>query len=207
MTSDFFSGADIGKLIAAGVLTPLLGLIGAKARELFEARDLRQEMRRAIEEVTVLVEFSQTLNKASESGGVLAKVPAGSLDNLRSAIAEKVQLLAAQISRPAVEIKRDQARTRGLLDRLFLLHRPLVWWAWPLHVLYYGAAGMFVIVCLMIINDFSTKASDRGIGVAIGVFFAIVCTLLNVLANLADRKKSRSLVKESDNALDAVARL
>src|ERR1700742_2721935 len=102
MASGIFSSADIGKLIVAGVLTPVLGLIGAKVKELFEARDLRQEVRRRMEEVTVLVEFSQTLNKAADSGGALAKVPAESMESLQAAIARKVQVLAAQISRPAV---------------------------------------------------------------------------------------------------------
>lgn len=203
----FLTAADIPKLIAAGVLTPVLGLIGAKVKELLEARDVRLQSKRLMEEVTDLLAFTDTLQKAANSGGALANVPAESLATLQAAIADRIKMAVAQISPPSALKIQERHMARDVLDRLFLLHRPLMWWGWPLHALYYALLGILAMVVTLIIDDF--QSSDREIwngrwnGVTIGVLVIIVVVVLNVLAHIGDRRKSKRMVAAEGTGIAA----
>ena len=189
------AAADIPKLIAAGVLTPVLGLIGAKVKELLEARDVRLQSKRLMEEVTDLLAFTDTLQKAANSGGALANVPAESLATFQAAIAERIKLAVTHISLPSAVRIQQRHLARDVLDRLFLLHRPLVWWAWPLHALYYALLGILGAMVALIISDFQSNDADKWYGV-LGACVVIVLPLviLNLLVRWIDRRKFGKLM-------------
>ena len=86
---------------------------------------------------------------------------------------------------------------------MFLLHKPLVWWGWPLHILYYGLAGIAFVGSFGIIGVFQEHAKDRSDGVVGMIAFAVVAVILNVFANLVDRRKSKSMTPpaQRDDAL------
>ena len=119
---------DLTKMIAAGVLTPVLGLVGTKVKELLEARDVRQQSRRMMDEVTNLLAFTDTLEKAAKSGGALTNIPSESLAQLQTAIAERIQAAVVHLSPPSAVKIQERHMARDIFDRVFLLHKPLVWW-------------------------------------------------------------------------------
>lgn len=190
----FINSEDIGKLITAAVLTPVLGLVGAKIKELLEARDVRQQSKHLMDEVTDLLAFTETLQKAANAEGPLANVPPESLATLQAALSERIKTAIVHIS-PAAALKiQERQRARDIIDRIFLLHRPLVWWGWPVHALYYGLLGVLGMALALVLSDFQSHKPDKWIGV--GVVFCLVIfpiIILNVLANSADRRKFRSI--------------
>ena len=197
---------DLTKMIAAGVLTPVLGLVGTKVKELLEARDVRQQSRRMMDEVTNLLAFTDTLEKAAKSGGALTNIPSESLAQLQTAIAERIQAAVVHLSPPSAVKIQERHMARDIFDRVFLLHKPLVWWGWPLHILYYGLAGIAFVGSfgiIGIIGDFQEQAKDRWDGVVGMIALAVFAVILNVFANLVDRRKSKSMTPpaQPDDAL------
>jgi hypothetical protein len=203
MAFDFISGMDLGKLIAAGVLAPALGLAGTKIKELLEARDVRQRSKRLMEEVTDLLAFAEILQKSANSGVALANIPAESLATLQAAIAERVNLAVTHISLPSAVRIQQRHLARDVLDRLLLLHRPLVWWAWPMHAVYYALLGILGAMVAFIISDFRSNDADKWYGV-LGTFLVILLPLviLNLLMSLIDRRKfSKMMASQPTNTL------
>ncbi|MGH7984161.1 MAG: hypothetical protein ACREFF_13615 [Candidatus Udaeobacter sp.] len=186
-----FVSEYLPQLITAGLLTPVLGLIGAKIKELLEARDVRQQSKRLMEEVKDLLSFTDALQKAANSDAALANVPAESLASLQAAIAERIKIAVTHISLPSAVRIQERHLARDILDRLFLLHRPLVWWGWPVHALYYAFLGIFGVVVSLIIGDFQSKSEGRWDGVTAGVVCVVVpLVILNLVARLIDRSSA-----------------
>jgi hypothetical protein len=190
----FINSEDIGRLVAAAVLTPVLGLIGAKIKELLEARDVREQSKNLMNEVTDLLAFKETLQKAVNSEGPLATVPPESLATLQAALAERIKTAVTHISPPAAVKIQERHLARDMIDRLFLLHRPLVWWGWPLHALYYGLLGILGMALVLVIGDFQSGDTDKWVGVGV-VFFIVFLPIiiLNVVATSVDRRKFRRM--------------
>jgi hypothetical protein len=204
----FLSGADLGKLIAAGILTPVLGLIGTKVKELLEARDVRQQSQRLMQEVTELLAFAETLQKASNSGTALENIPTESIATLQAAIAERIKTAVKHISPSYAQRVEERHLARDIFDRLFLLHRPLTWWAWPVHALYYCLLGMLGVVGAITTGDFHTHDAHRWDDITAGVFLIVLpLILLNLLANLIDRRRrSNKLAAPSLGDLPSLAK-
>jgi hypothetical protein len=90
------------------------------------------------------------------------------------------------------EKPKSEPLRRGVLHRVFLLYRPPVWWAWPLHVLYYTSISVSILILAAVIDDFSKDAKNKWDGVGVFLSFCILSIILNALAYVVDRRKFRS---------------
>ncbi len=183
--------------ILGAILGPIAGMIGTKAKEWLATRDARDRARQLMKEATELLEFADRLQKSASSGGAMAKISAAPLESLHAAVAGKIAEVALAASPQTAAQLRQQRLAQGMLGRLFLSQRPVAWWAWVLHALYYIFLGMTVLFGGVAIYDFRTKNPNReGDMIAVGLF-ALVTVLLNVAAMATESRTSTSVKEEA----------
>src|SRR5947209_17874725 len=124
---------DSTSLIIATILGPVVGLVGARVKGLFDKRDARAESAHLLSETTRLLRFQQNLGSSVSPTAERAR---GVLD---TAIEKNLDAIMNCYSAPAV-VQRKAERT--LVERAFLLYRPHRLWEWMLHVIYFGALGV-----------------------------------------------------------------
>src|SRR5947209_20078176 len=128
---DFWKSTE--NVALAGILGPIVGLVGARLKTMFEKRDARAESAHLLSETTRLLRFQQNLGSSVSPSAERAR---GVLD---TAIEKNLDAIMNCYSAPAV-VQRKAERT--LVERAFLLYRPHRLWEWMLHVIYFGALGV-----------------------------------------------------------------
>lgn len=181
MPLDNASAAVIG-----AILGPTAGLIGTKMKAIAEKRDAKRKAKQLIKEATDLLEFADTLHKSAAAGGLVAKVPPRSLDNLENTVVNRITEAIAAVCPTGISARQNPTRT--VLDRVLLMHRPFVWWGWAVHGLYYILVGMFLLVAALVVNDYRTNAGDRAVGLGIAIFLGILTVIVNVFGNVIGKR-------------------
>jgi len=185
------AGGNVSAAVMGAILGPIAGLAATKIKGWLDTRDERETAKRLIGEATDLLEFADALQTSAGAGGIAAKVPSESMAQLHGAVVGRISEAISAISPCSAGQECERDLTRDVLDRVFLLHKPLVWWTWPLHALYYVLFGILVACVPFIIGDFSNHAEDRWVGVGVGAFFAFLTLGVNVISNAADRRHSQ----------------
>jgi hypothetical protein len=180
---------DIETLIFGAILGPPVGLIGTKVKSLAESRDAKQSAKQLVKEATDLLGFVDTLHKSSADGGLATKVSSESLDSLEATVVSKIENAIAAVCPACISVRRNPTKT--ILDRVLLMHKPFVWWAWLVHGMYYMLASMFLLVSAVTIADYRTPIAQRGgnvpsddlyLLIPLAIFMIIVNVLGNVIA-------------------------
>ena len=122
----FFDSKDVDSLIFGAILGPTAGLIGTKVKSMLEERDAQRKAKQLVKQATDLMEFADTLHKSAAAGGVVARVPAGSLESLEATVVSRITDAIAAVC--PVKVSQRQNPTKTVLDRLLLMHKPFVWW-------------------------------------------------------------------------------
>ena len=181
---------DIETLIFGAVLGPPVGLIGTKIKSLAERRDAKQAAKQLVKEATDLLGFADTLHKSAAAGGLAAKLPSESLDSLESTVVNKIEAAIAAVCPACMAVRRNPTKT--ILDKVLLMHKPFVWWAWIVHGLYYMLVGMCLIVIAVTISDYRTPiASPTGSpsdDLVLLIVLAIPTVIVNVIGNVIAKR-------------------
>jgi hypothetical protein len=183
---------DIETLIFGAILGPPVGLIGTKVKSLAEKRDAKQAAKQLVKEAGDLLGFADTLHKSVAAGGLAAKIPAESLESLESSVVNKVEAAIAAVCPACIAVRRNPTKT--VLDKVLLMHKPFVWWAWIVHGLYYMLVGMCLIVIAVAISDYRTPIANRtgtaspGDDLALLIVLAIPTVVVNVIGNVIARR-------------------
>jgi hypothetical protein len=186
--------------IIGAILGPTAGLIGTKVKAVAEKRDARQRAKQLVKEATDLLGFADTLHKSAAAGGLVAKVPSGSLGSLETTVVNKIEAAIAAVSPTCIAARQNPTKT--ILDRVLLMHKPLVWWGWAVHGLYYIVVGMFLLVTGLVVSDYRTHAPDREGGLYVAIFLAILTVIVNVIGNVTakhhyERAQSAALAESA----------
>src|SRR5947209_6847626 len=120
---------EVAKIAVGAILGPVVGLLGAKLKAVFDKRDARAQSAHLLSETTRLLRFHQNLGTSVSPTAQRAR---GVLD---TAIEKNLDAIMHCYSAPAV-VQRKAERT--LVERAFLLYRPHRSWEWMLHVIYFG---------------------------------------------------------------------
>ena len=182
------AGGNISAAVMGAILGPIAGVAATKIKGWLDARDERETAKRLINEATDLLAFADALQTSAGAGGLAAKVPSDSMNQLHGAVVGRITEAICAIAPNSAEAACKTDLTRDALDRIFLLHKPLSWFGWPLHALYYILFGVLVAVVPFVIGDFSNHREDRWVGVGVMTFFAFVTAGINMIANAADRR-------------------
>ena len=139
--------------------------------------------------------FADTLHKSAAAGGLAGKIPAESLASLESSVVNKVEAAIAAVCPACIAVRRNPTKT--VLDKVLLMHKPFVWWAWIVHGLYYMLVGMCLIVIAVAISDYRTPIANRtgtpGDDLALLIVLAIPTIIVNVIGNaIAKRHYERA---------------
>src|SRR5438309_3328000 len=173
-------------LALAGILGPIVGLVGAKLKTMFEKRDARAESAHLLSETTRLLRFHQNLGLSVSPTAERARVV------LDTAIEKNLDAIMHCYS-GATAVQRKTERTP--LERIFLLYRPHRFWQWLLHVIYFGFLGVIVLGALMTMSEGRAKLSGN-IGAL--VFFIVCAALWNLLTNWVDKRTKPTVAAKNE---------
>jgi hypothetical protein len=182
----FFDSKDIDSLIFGAILGPTAGLIGTKVKSMLEERDAQRRAKQMVKQATDLLEFTDTLHKSAAAGGAVAKVPSGSLESLETTVVNKITEAIAAVC-PTTRISPRQNPTRTVLDRVLLMHRPLVWWGWAVHGLYYVLMGMLLLITSLAVYDYLHKQADS-LDWILPAIFLVPTVIVNVIGNVIGKR-------------------
>lgn len=183
--------------VVGAILGPAAALIGTQVKGWLATRDVRGRAEQLMKEAGDLLDFADKVEKSVAAGGVVTKLSAAPLESLHTSLEQKIAQVAAAVSPQALAAARQQRLASGLLGRVLLSRRPIAWWGWILHAIYYAFLGMTVLFGVLAGHDYYIKAQDRdGGAIAVGLF-AIVTIVLNLLATAADRRLDAATAPET----------
>jgi hypothetical protein len=177
---------DIETLIFGAILGPPVGLIGTKVKSLAEKRDAKQAAKQLVKEASDLLGFADTLHKSAAAGGLAAQIPAKSLDSLESSVVNKIEAAIAAVCPACIAARRNPTKT--VLDKVLLMHKPFVWWAWIVHGLYYMLVGMFLLVSAFTIGDYYNHASNPSDDFYLVIPLAVLMVIVNLIGNVIAKR-------------------
>ena len=128
--------------------------------------------------------LAETLQKSAGSGGLVAKVPATSLESLHTTVVTKITAAIAEVCTPSTSPGKNRTRTR--LDKILLMHRPFAWWCWPVRILYCLLVGVFLLTVALVANGYWNRASDSDVRLGFLIFsilFGTLAAAVNLICN------------------------
>jgi hypothetical protein len=177
---------DIETLIFGAILGPPVGLIGTKVKSLAEKRDAKQAAKQLVKEASDLLGFADTLHKSAAAGGLAAKIPAESLDSLESSVVNKIEAAIAAVCPACIAARRNPTKT--VLDKVLLMHKPFVWWAWIVHGLYYMLVGMFLLVSAYTVADYYHHVTNPSDDFYLVIPLAVLMVIVNLIGNVIAKR-------------------
>src|SRR5947209_9889165 len=145
---DFWKSTE--NVALAGILGPIVGLVGARLKTMFEKRDARAESAHLLSETTRLLRFHQNLGLSVSPTAERARVV------LDTAIEKNLDAIMHCYS-GATAVQRKTERTP--LERIFLLYRPHRFLQWLLHVIYYGILAFTLIGAVATVSARTGKSA------------------------------------------------
>jgi len=170
--------------IAVAIIGPVAVYAGTLVKSAIEQSSAHTRQSNLCEEADRLIKFHSTLSAAT--------IPSASVQNAQTAVAcqlnRVLEKLSVSLTEPPGSGKHARSTAIVMLENWLLLYRPVGFFSWLLHLLFYLLVPLWFLITYVVATDTSTQGGylSKGDRVAIAIVLAMPLLLCNYLARKMD---------------------